>query len=95
MELVVASFLDAHVPLAPETEVVRCPNMRESAVVHVDIRQDCTVLRGQRREVRYLALSMAVEVVALQARCKFGVRWYLHQIGGGYGGCGCTGDGDS
>ena len=63
-------MIDAHIAAAPDAEVVGLPDVREVAVVHVDVRQNLGVSRGQNSEIRHMALRLVVEVLALQPGFK-------------------------
>ena len=69
MELVAARSPDAHIAAAPHAEVPGLPNVRETAA-HVDVWQNRGMSRGQSSEVRDIAVSLVVEVVALQTGFK-------------------------
>ena len=45
VELVVAGLIDAHIAAAPDAEVIGLPDVREAAVVHVDVRQNLGMSR--------------------------------------------------
>ena len=72
VELVTALRPGREKTAAPDAEVLGLPDVREAAVVHVDVRQNLCMSRGQSSEVRDTALSLVVEVVALQT---LGQRW--------------------
>ena len=81
MKLVAARGPDAHIAAAPHAEVPGFPNVRETAA-HVDVWQNRGMSRGQSSEVRDIAVSLVVEVVALQALRQ---RWLCHGFGIGRG----------
>ena len=79
VEPVIARVRYAHIAAAPDAEVVGLPDVREAAMVHVDVRQNLCMSRGQSSEVRDMALSLVVEVVALQTLSQ---RWLeCHDVG--------------
>ena len=70
VEPVAARRPDCEKTTAPDAEVIGLPDVREAAVVHVDVRQNLGMSRGQSSEVRNMALSLVVEVLALQPGFK-------------------------